>query len=111
MNKQDLITLFSCCNQNSVLFAIAQEAAKRLKASSTVRIIVGEAQPSIALLHIYASRLERKNKRSQIATGLKETVETFGMCGGQLQGSYVEIDNGMIYFWKDEQGNLAGCVF
>lgn len=110
MNKDDLLTLFGRCAQDSVLFAVAQEASRRLEASSTARIVVGEAQPCDELLRIYAARLKRKTERNEQVAGLKETVKTFAKCSGQLQGGYVETGNGLVYFWTDAAGNLAGCV-
>jgi len=110
MNKHDVLALFARCPRDSALFAVAQEAAKRLETSSTARIVVGEPQPCDDLLRIYTARLKRKSERNEQVAGLKETVEAFAKCKGQLQGGYAEIENGLIYFWADDTDNLAGCV-
>ena len=104
------MALFASCAQDSALFEVAQEAATRLNASGMARIVVGEPQPCEELLRIYTARLTRKNERNERVAGLVETVQSFAKCEGQLQGGYAGTDRGLIYFWTDDAGTLAGCV-
>ena len=111
MNKNDLLALFARCPQNSQLFGVVEEAVRRLNQSSVVRVVSGEQQSCEELLRIYTARLRRKKERNAQVPGLEETVQMFSKCHGWLKGGYAETDADPIYFWSDETGNLAGCVF
>lgn len=111
MNKQDLLTLFARCHRDSVLFAVAQEAASRLHASSTAVIVVdGDPLPREHWLDIYTFRLKLVKERNEHIPGLEETVQAFAESQGRLGGGYAKSESGLIYFWTDGAGNLAGCV-
>lgn len=110
MNKNELSVLLTRCPNDSSLFDVAREAVRRLNSTNEVRIVQGERQPREDLLRIYTARLQRKAEKGQSVTGLKETVEAFEKCQSSLGGGYAETGAGVIYFWTDEAGNLAGCV-
>jgi hypothetical protein len=111
MNKDDLLALLGRCAQDSALFAVAQEAARRLNASKTVRVVISEPQACEVVLRIYTRRLESKRERNAQVPGLEETVQMLTKCSGQLRGGYAETDDAqLVYFFMDAAGNLVGCV-
>ncbi len=110
MTKNDLLTLFTNCPPDSPLFKVAHEAANLLQTSAAPRIVLGDPQLRDELLRTYCFRLKRATNRHEQIPGLKETVESFTSCTGQLRGGYAEFSNHLIYFWTDDSANLAGCV-
>ena len=112
MSQDEVMGLLRCCAEDSVLFAVAQQAAARLAESGELRVILGEPQSCERLLRIYKRRLEWTQKRNTPVPGLNETVEALSRCGSLVQIGYAEADNGaLIYFVRDEQGDLAGCAW
>ncbi len=110
MSKVDLLDLFRRCPHGSVLFEVAQEAARRVDASKAIRIVVSEPRACETILGIYTRRLAAIHDRHEQVPGLKETVQTLTSATGQVRGGYAETGNGLIYFFTDEAGRLIGCV-
>jgi hypothetical protein len=110
MNKHDLANTLANCPKGLPLFSVAAQAARQLNASESVRVVVGEPQPCVDLLRIYSARLKRKHEQDERVVGLEETVQAFEVCTGHLKGGYAETDGGLIYFWTDDAGKIAGCI-
>src|SRR5438105_1681183 len=110
MNKTELLNLFARPSEDSPLFAILRQATERIEASNGVRIVEGGLQRAQDLVRTYAARLRRSKERNKHVPGLEETVRLFYNHQGSLRGGYAETDTGLIYFWLDEQGNVAGCI-
>lgn len=110
MNKNEAIELLNRCPCDSELYNAAQVALKKLRSSTTVKVVVGEPQESSGLLKVYADRLKQKRERGQRIEGLAATVENFAKCQGALVGGYAQTESGLIYFWRNEAGELIGCI-
>ena len=110
MNKDDLLTLLGTCAEGSALFVIAQEVSKQLNVSNRVRVVISELQKPETILSIYKRRLEAKSAKGERVPGLEETVQMLTNTKSPLRVGYAETDNGLVYFFADEAGNLVGCV-
>jgi hypothetical protein len=110
MNVKDIIRLFRRYPATDLLSVAVHVAIEKMQSSQTVKVVCGEYQSREDLLRTYEGRLRRSQVRGVQILGLSETVDVFKRSKGNLCGGYAEIDDGFIYFWTDEEGNLAGCV-
>ena len=82
-------------------------AKDRLESATLKEVRIGEPQGGEALLKIYKRRLKGGSDKIH---GLEETVGLFAEQKGALRTSYAATDRGLIYFWIDDRGQIAGCI-